>query len=63
MRKAPKMDIPEPIPPAAPPTLAQSRVATRQAPVSFIPPNIRTSARGLASTAATQKRSLIGGQQ
>ena len=62
MRKAPKMpDIPEPIAPASPPSLAQARSGSITQRPSFIPPNVRTSARGLQSTAPTQKRSLIGG--
>lgn len=61
MRKAPKIDIPKPQAPAAPPTLAQARTPTQAPTPSFIPPNIRTAARGLTSTASTQKRSLIGG--
>lgn len=54
-------NIPEPIPPAAPPTLAQARPPSTAPMTSLIPPNIRTGARGALSPASTQKRSLIGG--
>jgi hypothetical protein len=61
MRKPRMPDIPEPVAPASPPSLATARTGTPMARPTFIPPNIRTGARGLQSAATTQKRSLIGG--